>query len=358
MAHKFETGLFVGQPAWHGLGTVLSGAPSIAEALKLAGLDWRVIAEPGFAYEGTDANGQAVYSKIPDCQVIRRESDRKVYAHMGKSYHPLQNVDALARFQPLLDKGLATIEAAGALDEGRKVWVLAKMAQGEGEVMPGDAINRYALLAHSHDGSLRITFGSTDVRVVCWNTLSAALSGDGLIFRKHTKNAIVDIDKAVEVFAKFGADFKDQLTKYRFLASRKCDDTNLVRYAREVLKPGSADTDETVRNLDDVTANFENGTGSDLPGSRGTMWGAFNALTEYQTHQAGRSQDTRVQSGWFTDGARRTARALDLAVQFANDAPEATALARECYQNHATASADFGALLGKPVRATFDSAAE
>ena len=40
MAHHFESGMFVREPAWYGLGTVLDEPPTVSEAIVEAGLDW------------------------------------------------------------------------------------------------------------------------------------------------------------------------------------------------------------------------------------------------------------------------------------------------------------------------------
>ena len=58
------------------------------------------------------------------------------------------------------------------------------------EVTKGDPIERYILLTNSHDGSGSVMALMTPVRVVCWNTLSAAISGaKNLVKIRHTKNA-------------------------------------------------------------------------------------------------------------------------------------------------------------------------
>src|SRR5690606_10854332 len=70
--------------------------------------------------------------------------------------------------------------------------------------------------------------------------------------------------------------------------------------------------------LGNVVPLFEGGRGAEL--SRGTLWGAYNAVTEYITHERGRSDDARVESAWFGEGARLARRALDVALEFARAA--------------------------------------
>ncbi len=56
MAHEIEEldGVMLGsnQAAWHGLGTVVAGQPSSADAIELAGMDWAVETEPVLLPDG------------------------------------------------------------------------------------------------------------------------------------------------------------------------------------------------------------------------------------------------------------------------------------------------------------------
>lgn len=347
MAHEIETAMFVGRPAWHGLGVVLENAPSIAEAIKLAGLDWNVIEKPLYLADRT---------KVTTHRAMVRDTDGTCLGVVGNGFTPLQNAEAFAWFQPILETGECTIEAAGSLREGRRIWILAAIKDGTVEVQRGDAVRSHVLLAHGHDGSLSLRVGFTKTRVVCANTLAVARRQDATqqITVKHTTNVVTNLDKVRETFDMQRAELKKGAEQYRFLAARKCDDKNLVRYVREVLKPGAADDDKIkVRNVDEICELFTTGQGAEM--SRGTMWGAFNAVTEYATHHRGRgdsdkSQDARQNSNWFGGGQKLTDRAFDLALQFAEDAPMAEQ-SRAAYANHASAKAETDFLLSRPVAA-------
>lgn len=337
MAHEFETGLFVGRPAWHGLGNVLQNAPSINDAIIQSGLAWQAQKVPLFLGSGVRMDG--AYG-------IMRDTDGAQLGVVGEDFTPLQNAEAFDFFRPIIDSGEATIEAAGSLRGGKRVWILAAVKGATTEVVPGDSIKSYVLLAHGHDGTLSIRAGFTTVRVVCQNTLSASLGGKHLMKLRHTKGATVNLEKAKEAFDFQRGELKVQADKFRGLAAKRCDRKNLIRYVREVLVPGTADNDATVRNVPEIVDMFSHGRGAEL--SRGTMWGAYNAVTEYLTHEQGRSADARVNNQWFGPGAATTARALEVAVAFAEHAPDVSALGRECYSNDATAKSDFAALLGRP----------
>jgi phage/plasmid-like protein (TIGR03299 family) len=312
MAHEFESGLFVGQPAWHSLGVLLKDAPSIEDAIRLAGLDWNVRLAPlSLTDDGRSVTHRATV----------RESDNSILGVVGPGYVPLQNADAFGWFQPFVDSKAATIEAAGALRAGRRVWVLARVADSIREIAPNDPITQYVLLAHAHDGSLAIRCGFTTVRVVCQNTLSGALDhkGSKLLKIKHRAGAKEALDKVRTVLDLARGEFVATSNQLRELARVGCDERTLRRYVREVFVPGAADAEGIAsRIVAKVVPLFESGRGAEL--SRGTLWGAYNAITEHITHVRGRSADARVESVWFGEGARLAQRALDVGIEFARAA--------------------------------------
>src|ERR1700677_826930 len=134
MSHEIEAMMSVTEKPWHGLGIVLDAPPTTEEAIRLAGLDWEVKLVP---LHGT-LDGEPL--KDVGTWATVRATDRRVLGTVGPTYKPLQNVDAFKFFQPALDAGEATLETAGSLRHGRRVWVLARVKQDPIDVVPGDAV--------------------------------------------------------------------------------------------------------------------------------------------------------------------------------------------------------------------------
>ena len=88
-------------------------------------------------------------------------------------YRTIQNHDAFAFTDSLLGEGV-TYETAGSLQNGRRVWVLAKLPQRY--IISGDEITPYLVFMNAHDGTGAIKAAMTPIRVVCMNTLNLALS--------------------------------------------------------------------------------------------------------------------------------------------------------------------------------------
>jgi phage/plasmid-like protein (TIGR03299 family) len=90
---------------------------------------------------------------------------------VSRRYQPLQNAEAFEFFDLIVS---AYFETAGALGEGERIWVMAKMPEAM-QIVPGDECLKYLLLSNTHTGEGSVTVKFTSVRVVCQNTLIMAM---------------------------------------------------------------------------------------------------------------------------------------------------------------------------------------
>ena len=70
MAANVESMFSVREKPWHGLGTIVMEAPSSAEALRLAGLDWEVVQEPVCTGYGEPVEGYRANVRSTDRRVL------------------------------------------------------------------------------------------------------------------------------------------------------------------------------------------------------------------------------------------------------------------------------------------------
>lgn len=320
MAHEVESMFSVREIPWHGLGVILDKPPTVEEAIIQAGLDWQVRLQPlHMKYDGEDM-------PVPGYATVR-DTDKKVLGVVGPTYQPLQNKEAFKFFQPFIDAGEATIETAGSLRGGTRVWVLARVSQDPIEIVPGDEVRNFVLLSNGHDGSMAIRTGFTGVRVVCANTMAAAHGDKGskLLRVRHTKQAAKTLDEVRSIMDIGRREFVARADMFRSLARRGVSVEDLKMYVRKVFEPKvtlvEPDSDEADASNDRLLAKiiplFEKGRGNDMAGVAGTYWGAYNAVSEYLTHERGKD-DTRLNSLWFGQGADLNARALEVGLKMAN----------------------------------------
>lgn len=183
MAANVETMFYTREKPWHGLGTMVQEAPTSNDALILAGLDWQVIQKPIVTGDGIH---------VPGFKANLRNTDNQVLGVVTDRYKVVQNHDAFSFTDELLGEGV-TYETAGSLQNGRRVWVLAKLPQRY--IISGDEITPYLVFMNSHDGTGAIKAAMTPIRVVCMNTLNLALS---TAKRSWSTNHIGDIKGKME----------------------------------------------------------------------------------------------------------------------------------------------------------------
>ena len=176
MSANVESMFYTGREVpWHGQGVSVESAPTSADAIRLAGLDWNVVQEDVYA-DGVKAAGW---------RANIRDTDRKILGIVSDRYRIVQNGEAFAFTDDLIG-GEVRYETAGSLRDGRTVWLLARLPDRE---IVGDKTETYLCFTNNHDGTGAIRACMTPVRVVCNNTLNLALSTARRSWSvKHTGN--------------------------------------------------------------------------------------------------------------------------------------------------------------------------
>lgn len=315
MPAEFDSGYFVRDGAWHGEGNVLESAPLTAETAVEAGtLSWTVDKEPLYVRR-TNESGETSYVQVDGYAANTRQDNLSVLGVVGASRVNVQNVDLERFIQPWIDAGQVVRSAGVSLRGGKRICLTAEIAGAAVEVVPGDTIKRYVTLAHGHDTSLAIRLGFTDTRVVCCNTLQVMLQTSDLLKHRHTRNCMVNLEAARDLFNMQRAQMRVQADIFQAMARWTLNDAAALSYFREVFHEGAgSDPAINVRHTDRLVELFEAGRGAHF--SRGTLWGAFNAVTEFATHERGRKDTTdahRFETNLFGQGSVLLGRALQLA---------------------------------------------
>jgi phage/plasmid-like protein (TIGR03299 family) len=285
MPANIETLMYHGSRPWHGLGVALDHPATSAEAILAAGLDWRVELFPAWAAE----------QPIPRAFGVVRMDRREPIAVVGDRYVPIQNAEAFAFFDHLIGEGHAVYETAGALDRGRRIWLLAKLP-GDVWVTHEDAVGKYLLLTNTHDGKSPLRALFTPIRVVCENTLRAALHGgqaSGVSIR-HVGD-ILEKAKVAQRLLGISVKYFDAFAlQAGAFASHSLTREALNRYFQSLVPdPKDADPSRAVATRETLVRLFETGKGNFLPTVRGTLWGAINAVAELIDHE----RPTRTKPG-------------------------------------------------------------
>lgn len=328
MTAAVETMAYHGQTPWHGLGNRVDNlAP--AEMLVAAGLDWKVKKRP-LSYMAAGKR-----HVIDDQYALVRDTDSQFLTITGKKYKPIQNEQVLDFFTEFCAAGGMTMETAGSLWEGRYIWALAKVNGGFDVGRGKDHVADYMLISQPHVIGKAAVFKWTGIRVVCWNTLSAALGSnikgeDVSTFRvPHS----IEFNNEVRERAKVALNLaKDQSVQFKeaaqFLAKKRAKQEEVDAFFGEVLHYDATKTLTTATGRDKkpprMLALFQqalmDGPGAGLSTAEGTWWGALNAVTYVVDHLSGNERDTALRSAWLGPNATMKREALKVAVEYAHTA--------------------------------------
>jgi phage/plasmid-like protein (TIGR03299 family) len=290
MAHQIDetTGqaaiAYIGSTPWHGLGKRIT--PTQARDLDYvriaAGLDFTVDAR-GIAFLQDGA-----WQATPKGQAVVRTDTNAVLGIVGPSYTVVQNAQALDVLRPAVEELGLTVAVAGALQGGAIGWALAQLPQSVDVTGTGDTVNGYALFRWSHDGTVGIVGDLTPIRVVCQNTLNAALNGKtaGVVRVRHTASAERKLDEAARIVTKLTESLIATGETFTSLANRRLSTREVVAYIESVIpQEGDKLSDVVKARRATVAQLLETGVGASLASPDGpTAWGAYNAVTEYFDH--------------------------------------------------------------------------
>ena len=301
MAHELEirpdgTGVaaYAYKPAWHGLGVTVNGLMTAEDCLhQVPELASPIVPEKVYAFDKDSGD----YVEIPGYVANVREEDFKPLAVVGERYKILQNVEALSFLDDLVDSGEAKYESVISLKGGAKVALLIRLPR---DVKIGhEDLSTYVLLSNSHDGSSAITLAATPVRVVCQNTLTAALSTAKRTFKvRHTSSLsgrLSEARTALGVVFNYMSEFE---TKADQMLNTPFSDDDFKKFLEDLVpmpedegrgKTIATNTHDTIRGIAYNTLRDANSTKIELPDMdaiRNTKWWAYNAVSTYNQHFA------------------------------------------------------------------------
>jgi phage/plasmid-like protein (TIGR03299 family) len=314
---------------WHGLGAVLDEYPaSIDEALEKAGLGWRVTHGDVLVVkraEWTDDFGLEHPAELIPARGFKanlREDTGEVLGIVSDEYEVVENIDAF-RFLDALIGSEMHFETAGSLWGGRRVWVLARLP--EYVELGGDRSATYIYVANSHDGSMAVTAAVTPIRIVCANTLGAALrqaehgvSAQRTFRLRHTGNLqakFVEARNVLGMTIDYQKQFKQLVDRLALQPiSAHALERRVLRHMWVIDEDmGKLARANRERAIESVVAIFRGrGSAGDTSGnSPGTKWVAFNAIAEHLDYGRRYTARTNQVQRSFEDASLKQ-RALEL----------------------------------------------
>lgn len=178
-----------------------------AEVMSAAGLDWNIakcelVAKMPLHQDKAEDNGFVFgsnnYVDCPNAFATYRTDHNIPLGIVKERYTPVQNVEAFTFFDGAIGKDKAIWQTAGFFGMGERIFVSAKLPKNI--LVNGDPVENYLVFTTSHDGSSGVKILFTPIRVVCQNTLNAAIAtSTNYVSFRHTKSVHGNLDIAAEI---------------------------------------------------------------------------------------------------------------------------------------------------------------
>jgi phage/plasmid-like protein (TIGR03299 family) len=316
------------EKAWHGLGQTVQNAMTAAEAIELANLDYEVgktTIHAAIAGAPATEDSPEHLVKIEDKFATYRVDNKVALGIVGGRYEIVQNRDAFGFFDAIIDSGEAIFETAGALGKGERIFVTAKLP--EDMLVGGEECNKYIILTNSHDGTSSIIAGFTSVRIVCNNTLQAALKGlTNKVLFEHRTGAKERLAEAYKVM-NIGSKYMDEVSEiFNRMAKTPITDENLQNYITQVMQPEykalkSEEENEKIstRFINQVSSIYDFALShptQQTNATRGTVWGAYNSISgNYNYIQKYKNEEQKFTSQMFGNANTKITKGFQKALE-------------------------------------------
>jgi phage/plasmid-like protein (TIGR03299 family) len=307
-----------------------------SQAFAAAGADFVVESRP-IAFDHSPEADNFDWRSVSTHKALVRTDTGAALGVVGRGYQPIQNQSLIDLFSFLHED--AQLDNIVVLGGGRRVYATATIAI-EGEVIPGDPIRRHLHAFNSFDGSTAFGVFFSDLRLVCANQL-AYISGkgarkarsrsEGLVMR-HTTSAEAFARQLPQLIDLQTRTFRQSLDELKPLTTTRLS-TEAARAVLEATysdklavpikdkdtgKPRPrvlADLEDTC--LSTIRSHAFGSTGIGIDPSDRSVWNLFQAITQFETHDAGRLKDpvaaarARLESLWGGESAQRIDRARE-----------------------------------------------
>lgn len=311
------------------------------EVMAKAGLDWTVSKQEIYSkspVEGDEINvvsdvdhrliGNDLFMQVPNGYAICRDDNKVPLGIVKARYTPVQNVEAFKFFDQAIGKNGAIWQTAGAFGYGERIFVSAKLPNDI--LVKGDPVDNYLVFTNSHDGSTGVKILFTPIRVICQNTLNAAIRNTtNYVSFKHTKSVHANINTAQELLGICKVISGDLQESYNAMAKKKISDVKFqtiigdlvfTKAEKDLLNEGGYSykhifdrnwnaiefaniSTQKIKQIANIEWYYHNGPGQKE--FEGTGWGVYNAVTGYYSNMENNEGLKRMDSLLYGDRANK-----------------------------------------------------
>lgn len=264
---------------WHGEGNALPLHTALTEWKREAGLEWEAVSSPILFNNRDD-----IPTVFPDKMALFRSDNNAPLSVVSDSYKIVQPSEVVDFFSDLLDKNGMEMSSCGSLFGGKRFFATAKL--NEIEVIRGDKITGYLLLATSLDGSMSTTAKTTSVRTVCSNTLTMAIDEKSANMIKVPHSTEFNVNRAklnLGLIEESQEKFMENMRKLASVSVTPRDARQI--YNKLFYNPEVAPQDQhgtVVKKVEDIMQLYKYGAGANLGGD--TLYNVLQGVTDFYSN--------------------------------------------------------------------------
>ena len=310
MPANFTSGwLGNGERAWHGLGVVTDGTLPAREAFETADalftVEKRELQLPVYGFDQISIKPTGTFGVV-------RTDTQALLGVVSKQYEIVQN-DSLLRMAEFIREEV-DMDSVVVLADGGKVAFTATLRGAETDIVPGDTIKRRIVGYLGHDGKTGCGAIFTNIRVVCCNTLAAALNSNNKVSVHHKGGANANFDALISSIDVARQTFAQEADLMREFARVSMGTEVFNEYLDEVYK---IEEGQKFRKRSKLNTAFLFGMGADYAPS--SLWNAVNAVTEIETstrNQTAAGARRQFARANFGQGLQISNRAIEVATAY------------------------------------------
>lgn len=344
MAHNLnlnqETGKYsfysVNEKAWHNLGHISDKYEKSEDVLEKSGMNFTVGKLPNIHRFPTGDEITSTESFF----TYRKDNNDILGRHVGTEYQVIQNVEAFEFFDAIAGKDGVFYETAGVLGKGEVIFITAKLPKYI-RVGNDDIIEQYLFLTTAHDGSKKITAAFTPIRIVCNNTLNAALGNcSNVVSIRHTSGAVERLKEAHKVMGMVNTCAPLIEQAFNQMSKVRITDPEVKKLIQIAMAPGKETLDNIRLGKGDENSTAYKNVCNDvfmyammsdtqrMETTQGTLFGAYNAVTGYFQNVRNYADNDAKLKGILYGGTAmsRSQKTFDLCMDFAKRGSDALVL--------------------------------
>ncbi len=254
----------------------------VATLLDEFGLRWTVSKQPMFLQGDVPTQFYAVV----------RDDNKQVFQTCKETYTAFQNSELAELLIMIADKGGYKIHGGGMFNGGGKVYVQLVSGNEINEI--GENRSRvigYTTGLNSHDGSISLRWGSSNITVCCQNTFYAA-SRQLSNAARHTTKMKDKVDMYLREIGVAMMQEQSIFDKFIELAQVPLRQANIKQVVKDITTVDIMLTDSEARDkFGSYNVNRSNellsSISREVSQKGSTLWGLFSGVTNYTTHVMG-----------------------------------------------------------------------